>query len=88
MKKEILFSVLVLILCTYLQFGRQETVLFSRISATETTCTHDLSSSFGYAATLLPVPAQIASSKSLFTGSIRRRAILVIRAGTGMLHDA
>lgn len=40
MKKEILFSVLVLILCTYLQFGRQETVLFSRISATETTCTH------------------------------------------------
>lgn len=42
MKKEILFSVLVLILCTYLQFGRQETVLFSRISATETTCAHDL----------------------------------------------
>ena len=42
----------------------------------------------GMLATLLPVPARIASSKSLFTGSIRRRAILVIRAGTGMLHDA
>lgn len=42
MKKRILFSILALLLCTYLQYGQKETVLYSYINTSGTTCTHEL----------------------------------------------
>ena len=42
MKKRILFSILTLLLCTYLQYGQKETILYSYINTSGTPCTHEL----------------------------------------------